>query len=106
MCRSDLLGRSGVEFLSPNNSVVVAHAGSSAFLSCRLTKSPSFGMVSTKVDQWSDTVSTIVDQWSDTVSTKVDQWSDTVSTIVDQWLDMVSIKVDQLQWSDMVTGQY
>ena len=49
MCRSDLLGRSGVEFLSPNNSVVVAHAGSSAFLSCRLTKSPSFGMVSTKV---------------------------------------------------------
>ena len=63
MCRSDLLGRSGVEFLSPNNSVVVAHAGSSAFLSCRLTKSPSFGMVSTKVDQWSDKVCTIVDQW-------------------------------------------
>ena len=44
--RSDLLGESGMMFLSANNTVVVAHIGSTASLNCRLTKTPSFGMVS------------------------------------------------------------
>ena len=46
--RSDMFGQPGIVFLSANNSVVVAHKGSSASLSCRLTKGPSFGMVSEK----------------------------------------------------------
>ena len=43
-----MFGQPGIVFLSANNSVVVAHKGSSASLSCRLTKGPSFGMVSEK----------------------------------------------------------
>ena len=50
--RSDMFGQPGIVFLSANNSVVVAHKGSSASLSCRLTKGPSFGMVSEKPLLW------------------------------------------------------
>ena len=47
-----MFGQPGIVFLSANNSVVVAHKGSSASLSCRLTKGPSFGMVSEKPLLW------------------------------------------------------
>ena len=42
---SELFGQN-VVFLSPNNTELLAHQGSSVTLSCRLTKSPNFGMVS------------------------------------------------------------
>lgn len=41
---SELFGQD-VIFLSPNNTELLAHQGSSVTLSCRLTKSPNFGMV-------------------------------------------------------------
>jgi len=41
-----MFGREGgVTFLSPNNSEILAHSGSTVTFSCRLTRSPSFGMV-------------------------------------------------------------
>ena len=42
---SQILGRETVEFLSPNNTLILAHQGSAVTLSCRLNKTPYFGMV-------------------------------------------------------------
>ena len=42
---SQILGREKVEFLSPNNTLILAHQGSAVTLSCRLNKTPYFGMV-------------------------------------------------------------
>ena len=42
---SEILGRETVRFLSPNNTLILAHQGSAVTLSCRLNKTPYFGMV-------------------------------------------------------------
>ena len=42
---SKILGRETVRFLSPNNTLILAHQGSAVTLSCRLNKTPYFGMV-------------------------------------------------------------
>ena len=43
---SHLFGMQDMVFLSPNNTELLAHQGSTVTLSCKLTKSPNFGMVS------------------------------------------------------------
>ena len=48
---SRMFGLEEVTFLSPNNTALLAHQGSTVTLSCRLTKSPNFGMVSND-SQW------------------------------------------------------
>ena len=48
---SRMFGLEKVTFLSPNNTALLAHQGSTVTLSCRLTKSPNFGMVSND-SQW------------------------------------------------------
>ena len=40
-----MFGSEDVTFLTGNNSVLLAHQGSTITLSCRLTKTPNFGMV-------------------------------------------------------------
>ena len=45
---SKIFGVDDVTFLTPNNTVILAHQGSTVTLSCRLTKTPNFGMVSHK----------------------------------------------------------
>ena len=42
---SQILGRETVRFISPNNTLILAHQGSAVTLSCRLNKTPYFGMV-------------------------------------------------------------
>jgi len=42
---SRMFGTEDVTFLTGNNSVLLAHQGSTVTLSCRLTKTPNFGMV-------------------------------------------------------------
>ena len=42
---SRMFGIKDVTFLTPNNTAQLAHTGSTVTLSCRLTKTPNFGMV-------------------------------------------------------------
>ena len=47
---SGLLGRdTPPSFLSPNNTLILAHQGSAVTLSCRLNSTPYFGMVNNEI---------------------------------------------------------
>ena len=47
---SRMFGLEDVTFLTPNNTALLAHQGSTVTLSCRLTKTPNFGMVRIRND--------------------------------------------------------
>ena len=50
---SELFGQN-VVFLSPNNTDILAHQGSTVTLSCRVDKNINFGMVSTNLASMTD----------------------------------------------------
>ena len=52
---SELFGQN-VVFLSPNNTDILAHQGSTVTLSCRVDKNINFGMVSTFINTYYDVV--------------------------------------------------